>query len=584
MALDDEEELGAGASSNSGEDDEQDVMPLDEGDEHDWAGGSNEAKDDVMSGGATTGWHSRDFYGGEDGKDAHDSDEAGSDEDLIFEEAKRLEDIRARRLQGGLGDTLVNLIGPLGAEDADEDLEAKVSDAKTAGEDGAAEFASVFAPAAEHTTVERDFSKMSAEKKRAIITKESPELVPLLEDFREKLAGLRTLMPLMAPSALDGMPATGASYMTSKLSLILNTLANLSFYVLLRAEGRPVRAHPVITQLVWLRELHEKVAPLDVRLSKKLQLALRAARRVGKTARAKGAKEPPAPTGALARPPDNATLQALKMSEAPSRPRRSVRERLLGVELPADTARKLNTAVEVPERRVGLATEDLLRLPGGKRPRARFKGDAASAPEDLRDDDPVLGAWRPRKTVAEELSGAQRHLQDQTAKADAARGAPELNPEAKKRKKRERAKEEPLEGHEAPEVEETTLPGGDVSGGEEDEHEMIINARRKTKAKKDKKAEAERQRSEHKLLRQFKPEDELKSKRKISKAIDKNRGLVRARKKTSGNARVSYRRKYEKKIKARKGQVQAVREAPSQYNGVDSGIRTHVVHSQKLPS
>eukprot|EP00971_Amphidinium_carterae_P012474 245591-Amphidinium_carterae.1 len=42
----------------------------------------------------------------------------------------------------------------------------------------------------------------------------------------------------------------GVVFITAQASLLLNTLANLSFYLLLRAEGAPVRAHPVVAQLV----------------------------------------------------------------------------------------------------------------------------------------------------------------------------------------------------------------------------------------------------------------------------------------------------------------------------------------------
>merc|ERR1712066_921775 len=76
------------------------------------------------------------------------------------------------------------------------------------------------------------------------------------------------------------MGATGGADLEAKAALLLNTLANLSFYLLLRSEGEAVRAHPVVPQLVWLRELHEKLAPLDKKLSPKVRKAISASQQV----------------------------------------------------------------------------------------------------------------------------------------------------------------------------------------------------------------------------------------------------------------------------------------------------------------
>lgn len=47
--------------------------------------------------------------------------------------------------------------------------------------------------------------------------------------------------------------AEGVSYLEAKHLLLLSYCTNIVFYLLLKAEGRPVRDHPVIPRLVQLR-------------------------------------------------------------------------------------------------------------------------------------------------------------------------------------------------------------------------------------------------------------------------------------------------------------------------------------------
>ena len=47
--------------------------------------------------------------------------------------------------------------------------------------------------------------------------------------------------------------AEGVSYLEAKHLLLLHYCTAIVFYLLLKAEGRPVAAHPVVTRLVELR-------------------------------------------------------------------------------------------------------------------------------------------------------------------------------------------------------------------------------------------------------------------------------------------------------------------------------------------
>ena len=70
--------------------------------------------------------------------------------------------------------------------------------------------------------------------------------------------------------------AEGVSYLEAKYLLLLHYCMHLVFYILLKAEGRPVRDHPVIARLVEIRAFLEKARPIDKRLRYQMDKLLNA--------------------------------------------------------------------------------------------------------------------------------------------------------------------------------------------------------------------------------------------------------------------------------------------------------------------
>jgi hypothetical protein len=56
--------------------------------------------------------------------------------------------------------------------------------------------------------------------------------------------------------------AEGVSYLEAKHMLLLSYCTNIVFYLLLKAEGRPVRTHPVIGRLLQIRAYLVRSAPI----------------------------------------------------------------------------------------------------------------------------------------------------------------------------------------------------------------------------------------------------------------------------------------------------------------------------------
>jgi len=60
--------------------------------------------------------------------------------------------------------------------------------------------------------------------------------------------------------------ASGMSYLEMKYNLLMSYCTFLSFYLLLKVEGKPVENHPVIHKLTHIKTLFEKLRPLDQKL------------------------------------------------------------------------------------------------------------------------------------------------------------------------------------------------------------------------------------------------------------------------------------------------------------------------------
>ena len=58
----------------------------------------------------------------------------------------------------------------------------------------------------------------------------------------------------------------GMTYLEMKYNLLLSYCTFLSFYLLLKLEGKSVTDHPVIFKLAHIKTLLEKLRPLDAKL------------------------------------------------------------------------------------------------------------------------------------------------------------------------------------------------------------------------------------------------------------------------------------------------------------------------------
>ncbi|POM76970.1 Sas10 domain containing hypothetical protein, partial [Phytophthora palmivora] len=124
--------------------------------------------------------------------------------------------------------------------------------------------------------VHKDFSKMSKKDKLQIVNQSAPELLGLISELESTT---KELEEVVTPAVLKLRPVRrksrqlqmGLRYLMTRQNLLLNYSANISFYLLLRAEGKSVSDHPVLMHLLLLKKQLNKLRSLDEVLNDQLQ-------------------------------------------------------------------------------------------------------------------------------------------------------------------------------------------------------------------------------------------------------------------------------------------------------------------------
>ncbi|OQR82740.1 hypothetical protein ACHHYP_15542 [Achlya hypogyna] len=118
--------------------------------------------------------------------------------------------------------------------------------------------------------VQKDFSKMTKKQKLALVQETSPELLGLLEELKACMEVLATSieparekLSLWAETKHAAKYADGLAYIQMKEALLLNYTMNISFYLQLKAAGKAVQDHPVLTHILQMREKLNALEAVD---------------------------------------------------------------------------------------------------------------------------------------------------------------------------------------------------------------------------------------------------------------------------------------------------------------------------------
>ncbi|PSC73947.1 Something about silencing 10 [Micractinium conductrix] len=173
--------------------------------------------------------------------------------------------------------------------DQSEDDEEEEEEGSSSGEeseeeeDGTLGAAAAAAAGVRVERVRKDLGALSSEQRLAAVQQDAPELLQLIAELREGLTEVRSRVGPLLKEVRQGDLATaeGVSYLEAKHLLLLHYCTAIVFYLLMKAEGRPVQAHPVIARLVEARAYLEKIRPIDKKLQYQIEKLLKATAAVG---------------------------------------------------------------------------------------------------------------------------------------------------------------------------------------------------------------------------------------------------------------------------------------------------------------
>eukprot|EP00912_Choanoflagellata_sp_UC4_P001170 UC4_evm1s732 len=117
--------------------------------------------------------------------------------------------------------------------------------------------------------VTRKNLNLTKEQRLDLLVKESPELPGLMQDFQNHFSECRiTINPLLekAENGEIELSKDEISYLKLKKSLLLSYSTYISFYLLMKFEGRFNRNHPCVKALVTCRKLWDKCKPMEEEL------------------------------------------------------------------------------------------------------------------------------------------------------------------------------------------------------------------------------------------------------------------------------------------------------------------------------
>ena len=125
----------------------------------------------------------------------------------------------------------------------------------------------------------RDVSKLTKSERLDMIRLEAPEMLGLSDELNDRVSELKNrILPVVEcikkASQLKPVDDDLAKYLEVKQQLLMSYCVNTLFYLMLKAEGKSVKSHPVMKQLLTLRYAMEKMRPLDGRLKHQIDRLL----------------------------------------------------------------------------------------------------------------------------------------------------------------------------------------------------------------------------------------------------------------------------------------------------------------------
>ncbi|CAE6047646.1 unnamed protein product [Arabidopsis arenosa] len=442
--------------------------------------------------------------------------------------------------------------------------------------------------------IKKDINSLSKEEQMDVVYSSAPEIVGLLSELNYAVEELESKINPVLSKLKEGEISLngGTRYLEVKQLLLLTYCQSITFYLLLKSEGQPIRDHPVLARLVDIKSLLDKIKELDGEL-------------------------PPGFEESLARSIANGTVQKVVKEDQLTSPVSDSVDRIT-----QDTAEpmKIDGAREEKKKKgekrkhqndqVDVQSEEMLKLRAALEGKLRSNGVLGStvSKSDKAQKRQKL-ANRKLETFDDYVDDADNSTHNVTAdkltklvstkrKPKTVSGDDDLPQRDDIGERRRKFELRVLAGAgvKSSEGDDRNENGAfasdddnDIDGGNNDmvdndgesegsEDEFYKQVKQKQEAKRAAKAEIY-SRKPH--LIPSSPE-RVEGKRHITNQIMSNRGLTRQRNKDLKNPRKKYRNKHEKKVIDRKGQVRDIRKQTGPYSGETRGINPNTSRSIRI--
>ncbi|KAB2035918.1 hypothetical protein ES319_D04G186500v1 [Gossypium barbadense] len=542
------------------------------------------------------------YYGG-DNRDfeLHSSDDEAPREEE--EEVKEIQKERAKNLS----------IEDFGLEDASDDetnRELTLEEMSSKGKGGKLSRASEepVDDVATFEEVKKDLNALSKEELMDVVHSSAPELIGLLSELDAALEELESKVNPLLRKAKEGkiLLEGGMRYLEVKQILLLAYCQAITFYLLLKSEGQPVRGHPVLGRIVEIQGLIDKVKQLGGNLPSEWEEILKnKGAEMGKNL-VKESAEPVSDSGTKDHGPSLVTdLQMAELEDTPNLLKLEFASNLdnKGMKLKRENDQvgvqsremlKVRAALEEKLKQKGIFSSNIQKPDKTKKHRKPVNGQLETYDDFVDDAMDVEGSAHGLRNglASSNHSNISKLITAKQNKSKVISGdddLPKRDDIGERRRKHElrvlagaTVKSEDDHGGEYDTLEEDDGGNGGISGDEDDdtedteesEDEFYKQVKQQRAAKLAAKAEIYTRTSVPPSL----PET-VEGKRQITHQIEKNRGLTRQRNKNIKNPRKKYRLQSKKREKQRKGQVRDTRKPVSQYGGEASGINVGISRS-----
>lgn len=130
--------------------------------------------------------------------------------------------------------------------------------------------------------VAKSLSHLSKEQRLDLLARQAPELRTIVAELRDRVEELESrIVPVrdlaVKLAAIGYVEDDLVSYLEMKQQLLLAYCLDVAFYLYMKAQGRSLRSHPVMKQLLRLRYAMEKIYSLDGKLKHQVDRLLKLA-------------------------------------------------------------------------------------------------------------------------------------------------------------------------------------------------------------------------------------------------------------------------------------------------------------------